>query len=29
ATEVILTLPNLNDDLSPLETAAEIITAFR
>ncbi|MDX6264250.1 MAG: hypothetical protein QOH84_5938 [Kribbellaceae bacterium] len=29
ATEVILTLPNLNDDLTPLETAAEIITAFR
>ncbi len=28
-TEAILTLPNLNDDLTPLETAAEVIAAFR
>lgn len=29
ATEVMLSLPNLDDDLTPLETAAEVIVAFR
>ncbi|GAA3552297.1 hypothetical protein GCM10022235_20110 [Kribbella ginsengisoli] len=29
ATEVMLTLPDLNDDLTPLETASEVIAAFR
>jgi alkanesulfonate monooxygenase SsuD/methylene tetrahydromethanopterin reductase-like flavin-dependent oxidoreductase (luciferase family) len=29
ATEVMLSLPNLDDDLTPLQTAAEVIAAFR
>lgn len=29
ATEVMLSLPNLDDDLIPLETAGEVIAAFR
>jgi alkanesulfonate monooxygenase SsuD/methylene tetrahydromethanopterin reductase-like flavin-dependent oxidoreductase (luciferase family)/predicted kinase len=29
ATEVMFSLPNLDDDLSPLDTAAEVIAAFR
>ncbi|MEV8374732.1 LLM class flavin-dependent oxidoreductase [Kribbella sp. NPDC056861] len=29
ATEVMISLPNLDDDLTPLETAGEVIAAFR